>query len=57
MKLTIQERTRLSNAYRREASQMFQCASPFRQNEYIKFRLRGMTPEKAIARVRQKGGR
>jgi hypothetical protein len=43
---------RLHNAYRREAQEMWQLASPYRQGVYIRRRLKGATPETAIKAAR-----
>lgn len=43
---------RLHNAYRREAKEMWQLASPYRQGVYIRCRLKGAPPEIAIKAAR-----
>ena len=45
------ERNRLSNQYRREADK-HQIGSPYRINEYIALRLKGLTDEAAIKKVK-----
>jgi hypothetical protein len=47
----IRERNRLSNMYRREASQAG-IGSPYRQSVYIAARLRGMCPQKAVEKAK-----
>jgi hypothetical protein len=48
----IRERNRLSNVYRREASQVG-IASPYRQSVYITARLRGLSPQKAVEKAKK----
>ncbi len=47
------ERNRLANRYKKEADE-FNIGSPYRIDEYIRYRLRGMSPETAIKKVRSK---
>jgi len=49
----LREQNRLSNVYKREADG-YQIGSPSRISEYIQHRLKGKTPEQAIALVRNK---
>jgi len=44
---------RLANTYRKEADR-FSIGSPYRNDEYIKLRIKGLSPEKAIEIVRNK---
>lgn len=50
--MDARERNRLANIYRREADH-HRIGSPFRINEYIKYRLQGMTQEKALAKTKE----
>lgn len=52
-KLSIPEQNRLANIYRREAQQ-HNIGSPFRQKLYIDARIKGCTPEAALAKARVK---
>jgi hypothetical protein len=51
-KLTMTERNHLANVYKGEADK-FGIGSPYRISEYIKFRMRGLSQEQAIERVRR----
>ena len=52
MKLSITEKNRLANVYRREADQ-HGIGSPYRIDEYIQYRLRGLTQGQALAKTKK----
>ena len=53
MKRDIIEQNRLANQYRKEANK-HQICSPGRINEYIGYRLKGYSDEKALEKTKNK---
>jgi hypothetical protein len=49
--MNIVEQNRSANVYKKEADK-YGIGSPYRIHEYIKLRMKGVSPEKAIAKVK-----
>lgn len=50
--ISLAEWNRLHNIYRKEAIELWDLRSPFRQKVYIEARIKGLSPEEALAKSR-----